>query len=121
MAAMDAARRFFRQAAALALVAMLGLALAPTVSHALAAQLASAQPWSELCSADGDAGAAARLAHCPLCVQPGHTPALPAAPLALAPLPVAPQGVPPAASAGVLSSFTRVLPPSRAPPQVVPA
>ena len=100
---------------------MLGLALAPTVSHALAAQLASAQPWNELCSIDGDADAGARLAHCPLCVQPGHTPALPATLLSLGALP-APGHEPPAvAPAGVVASFERVAPPSRAPPVVVPA
>ena len=118
---MNAVRRLFRQAAALALVAMLGLAIAPTVSHALASQLASAQPWSELCSLDGDRDAGARLAHCPVCVQPGHTPALPATPLALGPAFAAAHEAPAAAPAGILRTFTRVAPPSRAPPQVVPA
>lgn len=117
---MEAVRRFFRQAAALALVAMLGLALAPTVSHALAAQLASAQPWSELCSVDGDRDPGARLAHCPLCVQPGHSPALPTAPLSPGPTLAAAES-PAAAPAGVQVAFTRVVPPSRAPPQSTPA
>lgn len=118
---MDAVRRFFRQAAALALVAMLGLALAPTVSHAIAAQLASAQPWSELCSVDGDQDPAARLAHCPLCAQPGHSPALPSAPQSPGPNLAATADAPAAAPAGVRVAFTRVLPPSRAPPPPTPA
>lgn len=118
---MDAVRRFFRQAAALALVAMLGLALAPTVSHALAAQLASAQPWSELCSVDGDSDPGARLAHCPLCAQPGHSPALPAAPQSPGLSLGATDEPPAAAPAGVRVAFTRVVPPSRAPPQPTPA
>lgn len=119
--AVNAVRRLFRQAAALALVAMLGLALAPTVSHALAAQLATAQPWSELCSIDGEADAGARLAHCPLCTQPGHTAALPATPLSLGALPVAGQQAPAAVPPGVVAAFVPVAPPSRAPPLVVPA
>jgi hypothetical protein len=119
--AVNAIRRLFRRAAALALAAMLGLALAPTVSHALAAQLASAQPWSELCSLDGDQDAGARLAHCPLCAQSGHTPALPATPLSLAPALAAGHAAPVAAPAGVVVAFVRLAPPSRAPPQFVPA
>lgn len=100
---------------------MLGLALAPTVSHALAAQMASAQPWNELCTIDGEQDAGVRLAHCPLCVQPGHTPALPVAPLSLGTLP-ATGHVPPAdAPTGVVRAFPRVAPPSRAPPPVVVA
>lgn len=100
---------------------MLGLALAPTVSHALAAQLASAQPWSELCSLEGDRDPGARLAHCPLCAQPGHHPALPSSPPPIAaPIAVA-QPAPAAAPAGVRLGFARVAPPSRAPPRVVPA
>lgn len=118
---MDAVRRLFRQAAALALVAICGLALAPTVSHALAAQLASAQPWSELCSADGDSEPGARLAHCPLCTQPGHSPALPAAPQSPGPKLAATGEPPSAAPAGVRVASTRLVPPSRAPPPLTPA
>jgi len=119
--AVNAVRRLFRQAAALALVAMLGLALAPTVSHALATQLANAQPWAELCSIDGEADAGARLAHCPLCAQPGHTPALPATPLSLGALPVAGRQAPAAVPPGVVAAFVPVAPPSRAPPQALAA
>lgn len=118
---MESVRRFFRRAAALALVAMLGLALAPTVSHALAAQLASAQPWSELCSVDGDQAAGARLAHCPLCAQPGHTPALPEQEGSAAVFVDAGHEVPLAAAAGVAMRFARFAPPSRAPPPATSA
>lgn len=121
MPGMEAVRRFFRQAAALALVAMLGLSLAPTVSHALAAQLATAQPWSELCSLDGDQDPGARLAHCPLCAPPGHHPAPPSSPTSLAAPITVTQVATVAAPAGVRVAFTRVAPPSRAPPRVVPA
>lgn len=67
-----------RRSAWLALFAMLWLALAPTVSHALAAADGGA-PWSEICSADGARGVPAEqrdasqhlLEHCPFCaVQP---------------------------------------------------
>jgi hypothetical protein len=82
-------RRLFRQATWLALVAILGLALVPTLSHALAASGAG-EPWSEICSAASgqvpsvDAGerhadAGVHLGHCPLCGQVGHAPALPPA------------------------------------------
>lgn len=83
-------RRLFRRATWLALVAMLGLALAPTLSHALAASN-SGDPWSEICSMGGakmapvqaDAGqaadAGAHLGHCPLCGQIGDAPTLPSA------------------------------------------
>lgn len=56
---------------------MLGLVVAPTVSHALAAEQASLQPWSELCTQNDGEDAGARLAHCPLCAQPGQWPVLP--------------------------------------------
>ena len=80
-------RRIFRQAGWLAIVAMLGLALAPTVSHALKAS-GPGNPWAELCSVSGGKpGAADRsgpatetgthLGHCPLCGQAGQAPALP--------------------------------------------
>ena len=82
-------RRLFRPAAWLALVAMLGLALAPTVSHALAAS-GPGNPWAEICSVAGgakvvadaagtQADAGAHLGHCPLCGQVGAAPALPSA------------------------------------------
>ncbi|MFT3953668.1 MAG: DUF2946 family protein [Piscinibacter sp.] len=113
---MIAVRRFFRHAAALALVAMLGLALAPTISHALATRLASVQPWGELCSVDRSGDAGATLAHCPLCAQTGHTPVLPATPQVTVlptPDPVAATGC---AAAGIALALPWIAPPSRAPP-----
>ena len=87
---MQTIRRLFRQATWLAIFAMLGLALAPTVSHALDAS-GPGNPWAEICSvaggqvmadeaagARGDAGA--HLGHCPLCGHLGTAPALPASP-----------------------------------------
>jgi hypothetical protein len=88
----QAIRRLFRQATWLAIFAMLGLALAPTVSHALAAS-GPGNPWAEICSvaggkvvvanASGAAGSQAEagthLGHCPLCGQLGSAPALPVA------------------------------------------
>jgi hypothetical protein len=85
-------RRLFRQATWLAIFAMLGLALAPTVSHALAAS-GPGNPWAEICSvaggklvvadvagaAGGQAEAGTHLGHCPLCGQIGSAPALPSA------------------------------------------
>ncbi len=89
---MQAIRRLFRQATWLAICAMLGLALAPTVSHALAAS-GPGNPWAEICSvaggklvvadaagaADTQADAGTHLGHCPLCGQIGHAPVLPSA------------------------------------------
>jgi hypothetical protein len=82
-------RRLFRQATWLAIFAMLGLALAPTVSHALAAS-GPGNPWAEICSVAGgkvvvadaagsQADAGTHLGHCPLCGQLGSAPALPVA------------------------------------------
>lgn len=86
---MQAVRRLFRQATWLAICAMLGLALAPTVSHALAAS-GPGSPWAEICSVAGgkvvvadaagsQADAGAHLGHCPLCGQIGSAPVLPSA------------------------------------------
>jgi hypothetical protein len=81
-------RRLHRRLAWIALFAMLAMALAPTVSHALAAEQA---PWSAVCSAMGSTPSApmadptqapiqAHLDHCPFCALQGATPALPSAP-----------------------------------------
>jgi len=65
----QALRHRLRRLSLIAFLAIFGFALAPTLSHALAA----ANPWAELCSAaaDGKAPApaqgAAHLEHCPLC------------------------------------------------------
>ncbi len=55
---------------------MLGLVVAPTV-YAFAAEQASLQPWSELCTQNDGKDAGAGRAHCPLCAQPGQWPVLP--------------------------------------------
>jgi hypothetical protein len=83
-------RRLFRQATWLAIVAMVGLALVPTVSHALAAS-GPGNPWAEICSVAGgklvmadaagaQADAGVHLGHCPLCGQLADSPALPMPP-----------------------------------------
>ena len=95
----------------LALVAMLALALLPTLSHALAFARGGAA-WAEVCTPQGmrlvavdaaqaaadpdaPAQAAGRLEHCPLCALGADLPALPpAAPAALA-LPLAAAEPPP--------------------------
>jgi len=82
-------RRLLRRATWLSMFAMLGLALAPAGSHALAGA-GPGNPWSEVCSVAGgklvradargeQAGAGAHLGHCPLCGHLGHAPALPMA------------------------------------------
>lgn len=94
---MQTIRRLFRRATWLAIFAMLGLALAPAVSHALAGG-GPGNPWAEICSVAGgklvvsdasgeQAGAGAHLGHCPLCGHLGHAPALPTAEAADAPNP----------------------------------
>ncbi len=89
---MQSIRRLFRPATWFAIFAMLGLALAPTVSHALAAS-GPGNPWAEVCSVAGGKGvvadaagangsqtdAGSHLGHCPLCGQLGSAPALPVA------------------------------------------
>lgn len=83
----------------IALFAVIGLALAPTVSHALARGGAAGgvNPWAELCSAATSQPAAAAVAahattevppqalatpfdHCPLCGHAGCAAVLPTAP-----------------------------------------
>lgn len=96
-----AARRR-RNIAWLALVAMLAMALLPTVSHALAFAQNGKSTWAEICTpqgmkvvavatAPGDEGApaAAHLEHCPYCAQTATMLGMPPAPAALAAFPVA--------------------------------
>ena len=77
-------RRFLRQACALALVAMLALALAPSVSHALASiggfdPAGAVGSASTATSGDPAGTAAMHMQHCPLCSLTGTTPVLPRA------------------------------------------
>ena len=79
----------------ISIVAMFGLALAPTISHALDANTA-ANPWAQVCSTPGTSGSGApalpgglsHLDHCPLC---GHG----AGPLGMPPSATATLSVPP--------------------------
>lgn len=71
---------------------MLGLALAPSVSHALSAQQAS-NPWTEICSAStsgeqpGKGSAAMHLEHCALCCVAASAMGMPPSPLVALPSP----------------------------------
>ncbi len=97
---------------------MLGLALAPTLSHALATQRVNAQPWSELCSVDNAGQAVATLAHCPLCMPAGDAPALPGTPRAVGVPVQAHAPIVARASARAALALVWHAPPSRAPPSV---
>ncbi|WP_158219730.1 DUF2946 domain-containing protein [Ideonella sp. A 288] len=85
-------RRHRRAWAWIALFALLGLSLAPTLSHALALS-ASHEPWHQICTAHGPEPSAAaagaptpqpahgdplaHLEHCPFCALGGVAPLLP--------------------------------------------
>jgi Protein of unknown function (DUF2946) len=84
-------RRRLRLFTWIALFAMLGLAIAPSVSHALSAQQAS-NPWTEICSAPGSGeqqprSAAMHLEHCAMCCVAASAMGLPPAPVAVLPSP----------------------------------
>ena len=111
LGAVQSLRSRLRSFTWLALFAMLGLALAPTVSHALATVgvAGGSKPWAEICSAAGaklssaavlpdtpespespaapSDGTAMHPEHCPLCTLASHTSALPPADPALLPVP----------------------------------
>jgi len=75
----------------IALVAMLGLALAPSVSHALSAQRLS-NPFTEICSAPSSGkeqqrSAAMQMEHCAMCVVAISAVGMPPAPMAVVPVP----------------------------------
>jgi hypothetical protein len=114
-------RRRLRLFTWLALFAMSGLALAPSVSHALNAQQAS-NPFTSICSAPNTGGqpanssAAMRLEHCAMCVVAASAIGMPPAPVAVLP---APEGV--AYVAALFLDAARLLfawrpPQARAPP-----
>lgn len=81
---MEIVRRRLHGIARLAFVAVLALALLPTLSRAMAAADA-AGPWAEICSSTGvkpltdptPTQAAGHLDHCPLCTLQNALPALP--------------------------------------------
>jgi hypothetical protein len=94
---LNTVRHHLRLGTWLALVAMLALALLPTVSHALArsgsgfAEVCTPQGMKVVALADGEqqpSSAAMHLEHCPYCAVAGTAAALPPAPLVL-PLPPA--------------------------------
>ena len=74
----------------IALFAMLGLAIAPSVSHALSAQQAS-NSWTEICSTPNSGeqprGAAMQLEHCAMCGVVAQAIGMPPAPVAVRPVP----------------------------------
>jgi hypothetical protein len=119
-------RRQLQRLAWIALVAVFGLALAPTLSHALHAN-DRANPFAEICSAAGAKPAQAppgdmlstpgqHLAHCPLCAQAGGAPGMPSARTAFAPPGTISAALPPAGAWAVPAtrSLTPALP--RGPP-----
>lgn len=105
----------------LALVAMLGLALAPSVSHALSAQQSS-NPWTEICSSSnsgeqpGSGGAAMHLEHCALCCVAASAMGMPPAPIAVLPAPEGANYVATLFLAAAHSLFAWSPPQARAPP-----
>jgi hypothetical protein len=107
----------------LALVAMLGLALAPSVSHALSAQQ-SPHPWTEICSSSssgsgkqpGSGGAAMHLEHCALCCVATSAMGMPPAPIAVLPAPAGANYVATLFLAAAHSLFAWSPPQARAPP-----
>jgi hypothetical protein len=105
----------------LALVAMLGLALAPSVSHALSAQQQS-NPWTEICTTSSTGGqpdqgtAAMRLEHCAMCAVAAHALGMPPAPVAVLPTPDGAAHVPALFLDASHSLFAWSPPQARAPP-----
>ncbi len=106
---MNALRPHLRLPVWIALVAMLALALLPTLSHALTFARGGSGAWVEVCTPQGMrlvqvAGdetpaplqAGSHLEHCPLCVLPHVDAAPPPAVPAVLPLPLAAFSPPPA-------------------------
>ena len=83
-------RQRLRLFAWIALFAMLGLAIAPSVSHALSAQQA-ADPWTEVCSTPNSGeqprSAAMLLEHCAMCGVVAQVIGMPPAPVTVLPAP----------------------------------
>jgi hypothetical protein len=122
-------RTRLRHLAWIALAAMLGLALVPTLSHALARSRQLADPSAEICTPagapalpgngaarDAPAALAHALVHCPLCVLAAS--ALGAPPAATAQAPLAGEGRPAllAQPARVAHGLAWLQPQPRAPP-----
>ena len=122
---MNAFRRHLQLGTWLALVAMLALALLPTVSHALAgegrgfAEICTPQGMKVLALTDGEqpSTASVHLEHCPYCtVGPGDVAPPPPAPQAMAALAVGFQATPPLFGAAPRRLFAWALASPRAPP-----
>ena len=100
---------------------MLGLALAPSVSHALNAQQQS-NPWIEICSTSGSGEqpgqgtAAMQLEHCAMCCVAAHAMGMPPAPVAVLPAPEGAAHVPALFLEATHSLFAWSPPQARAPP-----
>jgi Protein of unknown function (DUF2946) len=105
----------------LALFAMLGLALAPSVSRALDADPAS-NPWAQICTTPGSVdapalpGTLAHAEHCPLCGHGAGPLGLPPAAVAVLALPAQRAFVAPPARAAVAHASVRATAQPRAPP-----
>lgn len=120
---MPSLRRRLPWIARLALVAVLALALLPTLSRAMAAGDAGG-PWAEVCSSTGvkpltdptPSQAAGHLDHCPLCTLQDGLPGLPAADAASTPAPVAASTRAARPSCAALRSLAWVLAHPRGPP-----
>lgn len=116
-------RHHLRRFTWLALVAMLGLALAPSVSQALGAPPGSGVA-TDICSvasqpgeAPGSGGAGFHVEHCALCCVAGHAIGLPPAPVAGLTIP---DGADPVAALFVDAAHGSLAwrpPQARAPPQ----
>jgi hypothetical protein len=116
-------RRRLRAFTWIALFAMFGLALAPTVSHAVNASNGS-NPWAEICSTANGNGAGLptlpgtlnHIDHCPLCGHGAGPLGLPPSAALVLPLPTRDVHVVPLADAAVAHLFTWAAAQPRAPP-----
>lgn len=115
----------------MAVLAILAAALAPAISHALAAENGTA--WVEVCSTAGAKwvqagddsslpdeapGAAHPFEHCPCCAMHADLAVVPAAPTVAQPTPALPQLVPPAFLAAPRTLHAWRIAQSRAPPRL---
>jgi Protein of unknown function (DUF2946) len=107
----------------IALFAMFGLALAPTISHAVNASN-GANPWAEICStANGNGSGAPTLPgtlshadHCPLCGHGAGPLGLPPSAVLVLPMPQRALRATPLAAVAVAQGFSWAVAQPRAPP-----
>ena len=118
---MQALRHRLRVFSWVALFAMAGLALAPTLSQVLAAADAS-NPWLQVCTTSSGSGApeapqgAGHVGHCPLCTQWADVLGLLPTVVAALPAPVRDAFVASSGDVAPAPSFTWVNAQPRAPP-----